>query len=128
MEKEYLEQLKKKINALSPEDSKARDMYLRGLANGDIQGPPVGYQSIDKQWLKYYDLENASSYEKKTVYQGLYDHNKDHLDDFAIEYFLSRITFKQLWLNIEKAAKSLETNVVKKGDFVTICAPGIPET
>lgn len=128
MEKEYLEQLKKKINALSPEDSKARDMYLRGLANGDIQGPPVGYQSIDKQWLKYYDLENASSYEKKTVYQGLYDHNKDHLDDLAIEYFLSKITFKQLLSNIEKTAKSLEANGVKKGDFVTICAPGIPET
>ena len=128
MEKEYLEELKKRIHNLKPEDLKERDIYLRGLAKGEIQGPLVGYQSIDKQWLKYYDLEDAPAYEKKTVYQGLYDHNKDHLDDLAIEYFLSKITFKQLLSNIEKTARSLEANGVKKGDFITICAPGIPET
>ena len=128
MEKEYLEKLKEKIGNLSEEEIKERDKYLRDLVNGDAQGPLVGYQSIDRQWLKYYDLDRSSFYEKKTVYQGLYDNNKDHLDDLAIEYFLSKITFKQLLSNIEKTAQSFEANSVKKGDFVTICAPGIPET
>ena len=60
MTKEELIRLKEDIAALSEEDIKERDLYLRGLSNGDIQGPPVGYPSIDKPWLKYYSEEDIS--------------------------------------------------------------------
>ena len=54
MTKDELIALKKEIASLSELDEKERNLYLRGLANGDIQGPPVGYSSIDKPWLNNY--------------------------------------------------------------------------
>ena len=54
MKKEILQELKRKLSELTVEEQVERDLYLRGLANGEIQGPPVGYPSIDKPWLKYY--------------------------------------------------------------------------
>ena len=128
MKREYLEKLKFKIAQLTDEEINLRNKYLQDIANGKILGPMTNFQSIDKQWLKYYDLRKISSCENKTVYQSLYDHNKENLKNLAIEYFESKISFAQLLLNIDKTAKSFEQNHVKKGDFVTICAPGIPET
>lgn len=128
MKKKYLEKLKFKIAQLTDEELNLRDKYLQDIANGKILGPMTNFQSIDKQWLKYYDLRKISSCENKTVYQSLYEHNKENLKNLAIEYFESKISFAQLLLNIDKTAKSFEQNNVKKGDFVTICAPGIPET
>lgn len=128
MQKEYLEQLKARISQLTEEELKKRDKYLQGLANGKYFGPPIGYSSIDKPWLKYYNLDYVYAKEKVTVYQSLFEHNKNNLNDVAIEYFFSKISFGQLLKNIEKTAKTFEINGVKKGSFVTICAPGIPET
>lgn len=128
MKLEDLEQLKNKINKLNDKELKKRDKYLQDLSIGNIQGPLLGYQSIDKQWLKYYDLDTIDICEKRTVYQGMYEHNKNNLTDLAIEYFFSKISFQKLFFNIEQTAKSFEENGIKRGDFVTICAPGIPET
>ena len=57
MEKEDLIKYQNEINSLSPEEHKLRDLYLKQLANGTLQGPPVGYASVDKPHLKYYDNE-----------------------------------------------------------------------
>ena len=43
-----------KVKNLDVNEQKLRDLYLRKLALGEIQGPPTGYASIDKPWLKYY--------------------------------------------------------------------------
>lgn len=128
MDKESLYRLKKFISGLSEDDLRNRDKYLKGLSNGEIQGPKVGYSSIDKQWVQYFDLDNYSDFESKTVYQGLVDSNKAHLDSLAIEFFGTKISFRELFKNIEKTAKSFEEYGVTKGSFVTICSPGIPET
>ena len=47
---------------VSEEEKKQRDLYLKKLSNGTLQGPPVGYPSIDKSWLKYYDDESIGSW------------------------------------------------------------------
>ncbi len=54
MKKEDLIALKEKISNLNEEEKKQRDLYLRGISSGDIQGPMTGYASVDKPWLKYY--------------------------------------------------------------------------
>ena len=54
MKKEDLLELKKWIMNLSEEEKKERNIYLSELAKGEFQGPPVGYASIDKPWLKSY--------------------------------------------------------------------------
>ena len=128
MKKEDLQELKNKIEHLSSEELKKRDKYLQDISSGKIFGPMVGYQSIDKPWLKYYDLNKTNDHENKTVYQCLFENNKNNMDDLAIEYFSAKISFKKLLDNIDKAARAFRKNNVKKGDFVTICAPGIPET
>lgn len=128
MKKEDLQELKNKIEHLSSEELKKRDKYLQDISSGKIFGPMVGYQSIDKPWLKYYDLNKTNDHENRTVYQCLFENNKNNMDDLAIEYFSAKISFKKLLDNIDKAARAFRKNNVKKGDFVTICAPGIPET
>ena len=66
MKKEDLIKLEEKIASLSAEDKIQRDIYLKKLADGTIQGPPVGYPNIDKRWLKYYTVDNLlAKYEEK---------------------------------------------------------------
>jgi len=36
----------------------SRDLYLRKVALGEIEGKSTGYASIDKPWLKYYKETN----------------------------------------------------------------------
>lgn len=128
MTKEQLIELKEKISRLSDEEKKQRDLYLRGLATGEIQGPPVGYPSIDKPWLKYYSEEQIlEDADEVTCYENLVNHNKDYLEDVAIEYFGREIKYKKLFENIDKVAKAYVAMGVKKGDIVTICSITTPE-
>lgn len=128
MEKEYLEQLKEKLGDLSLEESMLRDLYLKKISTGEVYGPPVGEISIDKAWLKYYDdntiLEKTP---ELTVYQNLYEKNKDHLNETAIEYYGKKITYGELFENIDRTARSFKKIGVKKGDIVTLCTITTPE-
>lgn len=88
----------------------------------------TGYPTIDKPWEQYYDFnEFAEQKLLRTIYQEIYANNKLYLSDKALEFFGSKISYKQLFKNINKAAKSLEEYGIKKGDIVTICCAGIPE-
>ncbi|MBQ2873345.1 MAG: acyl--CoA ligase [Bacilli bacterium] len=128
MTKEQLIELKKKIGQLSEEELKERDLYLRGLATGEIQGPLVGYASIDKPWLKYYDKETLSTQiPNMTAYQYMCHENADNLDTCAIEYYGTKITFKEFISMIDKAADKFYNLGVRKGDVVTIISIANPE-
>ena len=128
MEEKYLEALKERLGDLTLEESLLRDLYLMELANGDIQGPPVGYSSIDKTWLRNYDKSSISKQAPKmTIYELLYERNKDHLDDIAIEYYGKKISYRELFENIDNTAKSFLDMGVKKGEIVTICSITTPE-
>jgi len=128
MTKEQLIELKKKIAELSEEDRKARDLYLRGLATGEIQGPPIGYLTIDKPWLKYYNDESImSALPKQTIYEYIKSKNCMDYDRVAIEYFGNKLTYRELIEKIDECAKSLVALGVKKGDIVTVCMPTTPE-
>ena len=57
VERKELNELKKWISELSDEEQKQRKIYLRDLAAGELQGPPVGYTSIDEPYLKHYNKD-----------------------------------------------------------------------
>ncbi len=124
-----LQKYKIKLGELSVNDKKLRDLYLRDLVLGKIQGPLVGYASIDKPWLKYYS-EDAIMQDipKKTLYRYAKENCEHFLSDVAIDYFGFNITTKELFKNIDKAANSFAALGVKEGDVVTICSPTFPET
>ncbi len=89
----------------------------------------TGYPSIDKPWLKYYSEEAVNSVvPRKTMYQFIYDSNKNRLDNTAIYYFDRKITYRELFDNIHIAANAFTANGVKKNDIVTIISLNTPET
>lgn len=128
MKKEYLLELRKKITELSEEETKLRNIYLRDLAIGKIQGPKTGYRSIDKDWLSYYSEEALKiNYPKMTMYEYMMNKNRNYMDDVALRYFNKNITYKKFDNEINKAVRSFKRLGVKKGDRVTICMPNTPE-
>lgn len=89
----------------------------------------TGYPSIDKPWLKYYSEEEINAaLPECTIYEYLWENNKDHLDDIALICFGKKITYKKLFENIDKAAKAFLSLGIKEGDIVTVCAVTVPET
>ena len=128
MNKEDLISLKKKLASLSKEELAKRDLYLSQIEKGEIQGPKTNYASIDKPWNAFFKLNELKNLQvSRTVYQEIYNNNKDHPNDIAINFFGTNITYKKLFENIDKAACALSNVGIKKGDFVTICCAGIPE-
>lgn len=88
----------------------------------------TGYPSIDKPWLKYYSKEAIeANVPECTVYQNIYDHNKEHLEDIALLYFGRKISYRKMFAEIEKAEKAFVAQGVKCGDNVTLCVPATPE-
>lgn len=132
MKKEDLIALKKELSELSSDDQKQRDLYLRGLATGEIQGPPVGYASIDKPWLKYRSdkaMIASTKYEKQdtTMYKTLLDYSVKHPDDIAFEYLGKEETYSEFIMNVNAAANALVAQGVAEEEIVPILLPNMPE-
>ncbi len=90
---------------------------------------PTGYPSIDKPWLKYYSEEAKNAkLPECTIYEYLWERNKDHLNDVALNYFDRKITFRELFDNIEKAAKAFSALGLKQGDIIVMATVTTPET
>lgn len=88
-----------------------------------------GYPSIDQPWIKFFVQEElAKTREKRTVYQEVLNNNQQYPKDLALEFFGAKINFAEFFKNVNATAKSFEEYGIKKGDFVTICAAGTPET
>lgn len=88
----------------------------------------TGYPSIDKPWLRYYSEDVISAaLPTCTVYEYLWEQNKNHLSDIALIYFDKKITYGELFENITAAAKAFCALGIKPGDTVSVCIPNIPE-
>ena len=107
---------------LTKEEQMKRDLYLRQLALGEIQGPPTGYASIDKPWLKFFDEEKISEDTPKMTCSDYIEHNNiNHKNDIIIDYFGNKISDKEFFQKRDEASKAFQKIGVKKGDIVTIC-------
>ena len=124
-----LEEYRKHVANLSINEQKLRDLYLRDLALGKIQGPPTGYASLDKPWLKWYDEEAITFIPpKNTLLKHLKENVNDNIDDIAITYFGKKITYGGLFQKIDEASKALTSIGVKENDRIMYLMPNIPET
>lgn len=89
----------------------------------------TGYPSIDKPWLKYYSQEAINAkLPNCTIYDYLYENNKNYQSRTALNYFERKISYGELFENIKKTACALRQNGVDKGSIVTILMPTLPET
>lgn len=118
MNKEELIKLKQEL----------RDLHLRQILTGEIQGPITGHASIDKPWLKFYTKEQIkTNMPKMTAYQYLYQKNNKYLGRTALSYFGRKISFDELFCKIEETSKALKSIGVKENDIITISMPNTPE-
>lgn len=103
-------------------------MREKGLTMS-IQANITGYPSVDKPWLKYYSEEAIhAKLPEGSMYDYIWQNNKEYLDNRALNYFGNVISYRVLFEMIEKAASAFSSIGVKKGDIVTICSLLIPET
>ena len=129
MKKEDLIKYKEKLSKLSKEEQELRDLYLKNLASGKIQGPMVGYPSIDKPGLQYYsDDAILEDMPEVSAYEYIYNKNKERPDNIALTYFNRKVTYKELFERIDECAKSLIKLGVKEGDIISISLPNTPES
>ena len=95
----------------------------------NIEKKLTGYPSIDKPWLKYYTEEQINlALPKNTAYQYMYECNQSNLDACALEYLGKKITYRELFKNIDIVANCLLSMGVKKGDIITSCLANMPES
>lgn len=88
-----------------------------------------GYPTIDKPWMVNYNQnELGKKIPKRTVYQEVYNNNIAFPNDLALEFFGNKINYSTFFKNIDATSKAFQEYGIKKGDFVTICAAGVPET
>lgn len=88
----------------------------------------TGYPSIDKPWLKYYSDDAINKpLPECTIYEYMWENNKDYPKDTALVYFNRKISYGELFANIEKTAKAFTALGVKPHDIVTVALPSIPE-
>ena len=126
MTREDLIKLKEKLANLSEEDQKQRDLYLRELALGELQGPPTGYPSIDKPWLKYYREKPIKEINtNQTIYEMVFSNN---MDADAIGYLGTTLTYKELKEKVDRCADALSKNNIGLGDVVLIGVSNCPES
>ena len=89
----------------------------------------TGFPSIDKPWLKYYSEEAINApLPECTIYEYIWNCNKDHLEKPALKYFNKRTTYKQMFSRIDAAAKAFKAVGVKQNELVSLCMLTMPET
>lgn len=116
------------INNLTVNEEKLKNLYLRNVSLGLVQGPITGIPSVDKPWLKYYE-ERAILTEdfEGSALDYLKMKNKNHLASIAIEYFGTKISYQGLFERINIVSKAFLEKGVKAGDVVTLALPNTPE-
>ena len=129
MNRQDLMAYKKKLAQLSEKEQELRELMLKDMADGKIQGPIVEYPEISKVWYQFYEKEDiAGKIPEKKVNDLIFDNNAEHMHDQALEYFGRKITFDELKEEELKAARSFTKLGVKEGDHVSLIMPSMPET
>ena len=136
MKSEDLRELKRFLSTLDDEELKQRALYLKDLASGKIEGPLVGYPSIDQPWLPSYSDEKITyTFPEKSIYQLIYDNLSMKKDQVAFDIRSSangftkgiKVTYGQFLKNINRIAKSLSVIGTKEDEIVPIILPNVKE-
>ena len=85
------------------------------------EGVLTGLPSVDRPWMKYYSEEAVNvRLPQGTVYEYLYECNCEHIEDVAINYYGDKITYRQFFKDIDRAAAGFAEHGIARGSIVTI--------
>lgn len=85
----------------------------------------TGYPSIDKPWMKYYPEESENQpISNNTLYQNVLKHNQKNMNQFALEYYGNRVTYRQFFEKVDTISKALVHIGVSEGDIVSVALLG----
>lgn len=100
----------------------------------DLPNKLTGIPSKDRIWLKRSKRASVKLPDSHlSVYDYIYECNKNNLDDVALEYdplidySSTKITYRELFKMIETTTMAYMELGVKKGDIVTVCLPSFVE-
>lgn len=89
---------------------------------------PTGYPSIDRPWLKYYGSNYTWPDPKLNLTDYLKQKNTGRDSFIAISYYGNKITYGELFSQVDNASKVLTNIGVSKGNRILYLTPNIPET
>ena len=88
----------------------------------------TGFVSVDRPQEKYYRKTPISNIDvNQTVYELIFNSNRENLDDYAIEYLGKSWTFKELKKETDKAADSFFKLGIRQGDVILVGISNSPE-
>ena len=88
----------------------------------------TGYASIDKPWLKYYEIDpNDIEIPSVNIFEFIKNNNINYLDNIAINYYHNQITYKTFFEKVNILANSFTKMGIEKGDNIPICSLSTPE-
>ena len=123
-----LHEYRKDIENLTKDEKKLRDIYLKKLNLGIVQGPQTNFASIDKPWLKYFGYEAFIEMDTpNNLYEFVYFKNKYNLNDTAINFLGNKISYKKLFQKTDEVVEKLIDMGLKSSDVVSICTINSPE-
>ncbi len=86
------------------------------------------YKVSDKPWLQYYkNIPEHLEYYDGSMYSNVKEASEKFPNNIALEYFYTKMTYKDLINKIEECAKSLKAIGVKENETFTICMPNTIE-
>ena len=84
--------------------------------------------SEKKAWLKYYSSEALKTpMPRKTAYRYLQEKNQNRLDKIAINYYGTRMSYRELFDSIDCCAEAFAAQGVQEGDMVSFLCVAVPE-
>lgn len=84
--------------------------------------------SVCRPWLQFYSEDDIhAEMPECSLYEFLYENNRDNLDGVALNYFDREITYRELFEQIQKTAQAYAALGVREGDVVLVCAATTPE-
>ena len=84
--------------------------------------------NASKPWLQYYDrMPEHLEYYNGSVYDMVYDTSLKYPNNTALEYFNSKISYRDFMLHVDAVAVALKKMDIVENECVTICMPNMPE-
>lgn len=79
-------------------------------------------------WHKFYPEDKRSiNVPNMSLYEYIYNENKDRLDCYALNYFNKKTTFNELFELIDLCARAMRSQGIRPGDVVSVCMANTPE-
>ena len=89
----------------------------------------IGFKKKPKSpWQKFYNKKDTIiDVPDVSIYQFIKNRSSKHLGKTAMEYYGTKITYSELFKQIDKCARAFRSQGIRKGDVVTILSANVPE-